>query len=97
MQIIKNGTPKALVEDMIAECSACGCVFIFGTHESMRVPNNGGGDVYFAQCPECVGTGAFDTGYKRDNDKDHELDRRVMERQAALRSLIKAKECSGPS
>jgi len=72
---------------MIAECRTCKCIFLFEKHESSRLPNNGGGSVYFAHCPEsgCDGSGVFDTGYPGDTDQDRESNRGVRNCQSLLR------------
>lgn len=90
MKIIRHGNVPELVKDMIAQCQKCGCVFLFKKHEaSKKHSNNGGGTVYYADCPEpsCDEYGSFDTGYPRDNDRDRELNERVIQRQSALRLI----------
>jgi len=95
MKIIKHGTPQPPKQDMIAECRTCGCVFTFGDHEAEEMPNNGGGRVFFTNCPECGGGAAFDTGYPRDNDKDRELNQKVLAEHAALRALVQPEVLKG--
>lgn len=90
MKIIRHGTPQPpVISDMIAECEKCKCVFTFWKNESRQMSNNGGGSVFYINCPECGFSGcAYDTGYPRNSEKDRESDRHVKEMQAALRSLI---------
>ena len=87
MKIIRHGKVKEPKMDMIAECNACGCVFIFGANESNRYSNNGGGSIYFAKCPEsgCPGQGSYDTGYP----EDKLLDQSVKTRISNLRELAR--------
>lgn len=86
MKIIKSGKPVRHLDDMIAECDRCHCVFTFGRHESERMSNGGGGSVYAINCPECGHDCSYDTGYPH----QPELDKRVKAAQAWLRGRTNA-------